>query len=136
MVLAPLSAGFQLLPLLPTIKLGPSGADSWVGGWVCVHSRPLWISPTNSPVRLGVSPTVASTHTGVFYQWFEALFPPRWNSGLCGLSPGLQLLPRRPAAALPTLLHNPPPCHESSLPGCPSPPLLPIWMNVSCLSPW
>ena len=31
MVLAPLSAGFQSLPLLPTIKLGPSGADSWMG---------------------------------------------------------------------------------------------------------
>ena len=36
MVLAPLSARFQLLPLLPTIKLGPSGTDSIVGG--LVHS--------------------------------------------------------------------------------------------------
>ena len=34
MVLAPLSAGFQSLPLLPTIKLGPSGAGSPVGGLV------------------------------------------------------------------------------------------------------
>ena len=34
MVLAPLSAGFQSLPPLPTIKLGPSGADSQVGGLV------------------------------------------------------------------------------------------------------
>ena len=34
MVLAPLSAGFQSLPLLPTIKLGPSGADSRVDGFV------------------------------------------------------------------------------------------------------
>ena len=34
MALAPLSAGFQSLPLLPTIKLGPSGADSRVGGLV------------------------------------------------------------------------------------------------------
>ena len=31
MALALLSAGFQSLPLLPTIKLGPSGAVSWVG---------------------------------------------------------------------------------------------------------
>ena len=31
---APLSTGFQSLPPLPTIKLGPSGADSWVGGLV------------------------------------------------------------------------------------------------------
>ena len=22
------------------------------GGWVCAHSRPLWVSPTTSPVRL------------------------------------------------------------------------------------
>ena len=34
MVLPLLSAGFQSLSLLPTIKLGPSGADSWVGGLV------------------------------------------------------------------------------------------------------
>ena len=30
--LALLSASFQSLPPLPTRKLGPSGADSWVGG--------------------------------------------------------------------------------------------------------
>ena len=34
MPLALLSAGFQSLPLLPTSKLGPSGADSQVGGLV------------------------------------------------------------------------------------------------------
>ena len=34
--LAQLSAGFQSLPLLPTIKSGPSGADSQVGGIVYV----------------------------------------------------------------------------------------------------
>ena len=33
---APLSTGFQWLPLLPTIKLGPSGAGSRVGGLVYV----------------------------------------------------------------------------------------------------
>ena len=44
-------------------------------GWACAHSRPLWVSPTTSPVRLGVSPAVAPTPTGVFNQRFEALFP-------------------------------------------------------------
>ena len=39
MPLALLSAGFQSLPPLPTIKLGPSGADSWVGGFVYVPGR-------------------------------------------------------------------------------------------------
>ena len=34
--LARLSAGFQPLSLLPTSKLGPSGADSQVGGFVYI----------------------------------------------------------------------------------------------------
>ena len=75
MVLAPLSARFQSLPPLPTIKLGPSDADSQVGGWACARSRPLWVSPMNSPVRLGVCPAAASTPMGVFNQRVEALFP-------------------------------------------------------------
>ena len=71
---APLSAAFQSLPLLPTIKLGPSGAGSRVGG--LVHALgPPWVSPTTSPVRLGVSPAAASIPMGVFTQRFEALFP-------------------------------------------------------------
>ena len=36
MALGPLSAGFQSLPVLLTIKLGPSSADSHVGGFVYV----------------------------------------------------------------------------------------------------
>ena len=36
MLLAPLSTGSQPLPLLPTSKLGPSGADSQVGGFVYI----------------------------------------------------------------------------------------------------
>ena len=45
-----------------------------LGGWVCVHSRTLLVSPMNFPMRLGVSPT-AWTPTGVFNQRFEGLFP-------------------------------------------------------------
>ena len=44
-------------------------------GWACAHSRPLWVSPTTSPVRLGVSPAAAPTPTGAPNQRFEALFP-------------------------------------------------------------
>ena len=83
--------------------------------------------------------------TGVFSQWFEALFPHAGTLGfeVCHLVHQLLLLPCGPTAALPTQLHNlpprcvhqPPPCHESSPPGCPCPPLLPVWVNVS-LSPW
>ena len=47
----------------------------FLSGWACVHSRPLWVSPRTSPVRLGVSPAAAPTPTGVFNQRFEALFP-------------------------------------------------------------
>ena len=43
--------------------------------WACARPRPLWVSPTTSPVRLGVSPAAAPTPTGVFNQRFEALFP-------------------------------------------------------------
>ena len=84
-------------------------------------------------MRLGVSPIAAATPTGVFNQWFEALFPPRWNSGLGSLSPGppaaawlasysfLHLAPRSatvlgppPAAALP--------CVHCALPPVSAPP--------------
>ena len=127
MALSPLSARFQSLPPPPTIKLGPSGADSRVGRWACAHSRPLWVSSRNSPVRLGVSPAAASTPTGVFNQRFEALCPCTGTLGCVVCHLVHQLLPRRPAAALPTPLHNPPPrwirqplpCCKSSLPQLP-----------------
>ena len=44
-------------------------------GWSCACPRPLWVSPTTSPMRLGVSPAATPTPTGVFSQRFEALFP-------------------------------------------------------------
>ena len=43
-------------------------------GWACACPRPLWVSSTTSPVRLGVSPAAAPTPTGVYTQRFEALF--------------------------------------------------------------
>ena len=103
-------------------------------------SRTLWVSPTTSPVRLGVSPAAAPPPTGVFSQRFEVLF---LHTGALGcvvcLVPQLFLPvylhvnvgpPALPAAALPTPVLQPPPHQESS------PPLLPVWMNVSFLSPW
>ena len=79
--------------------------------------------------------------TGVFNQWFQALFPLTGNLGCRVYHLVYQLLPCWPTAPLPTPLHNPPPhwfcqlspCRESSPPGCLSPPLLPVWMNVSSL---
>ena len=68
---------------LHQIPITPSATHNQIGalwcwfpsGWACAHSRPLWVSPTTSPVRLGVSPAAAPIPTGSFNQRFEALFP-------------------------------------------------------------
>ena len=68
---------------LHLISVTPSPTHNQIGplwcwfpsGWACACSRPLWVSQTTSPVRLGVSPAAAPTPTGVFNQRFEALFP-------------------------------------------------------------
>ena len=60
-------------------QTGPLYCWFW-SGRACACSRPLWVSPTTPPVRLGVSPAAASTPTGVFTQRFEALFP--WAGAL------------------------------------------------------
>ena len=65
------------------------------------------VSPTNSPVMLGVSPAATSTPMGVFKQRFEALFPctgalgcvvcfaltvpPSLSMRECGAPPGLSM---------------------------------------------
>ena len=64
------------------IAITPSATYNQIGplwcwflsGWACACPRPLWVSPTTSPVRLGVSPAAAPTPTGIFNQRFEALF--------------------------------------------------------------
>ena len=52
MMLAQVSPGFQSLPPLPTSKLGPSGADSQMGGFLYIlgscgslQGTLLWVSP-------------------------------------------------------------------------------------------
>ena len=100
---------------------------------MCVHSGTLW-EPTNSLVRLGVSPTASSIPTGVFNQWFEALFPHAGTQGCAVCHPVHQLLPC-------CQLQLCPPCstirgltgstsrHLASSPlhpGCLSPPWLPL----------
>ena len=175
---APLSTGFQPLLQLPT------ATPLWCwfpSGWACARSRPLWVSPRTSPVRLGVSPAAAPTPMGVFTQRFEALFPltgalgcavcfPIVHPGLsmrecgaagsaarCSACPvlrhsesgplGLSVCECRAAGSAsgqtacpihPTLRQSLS-CHGNASPlrpGCPSPPLLPVWMNVYFLSPW
>ena len=99
---------FAVTPSTTHNHIGPFWC-CFPSGWVCVRSRTLWVSPTNSPARLGVSPTAASTPTGVFNQWFETLFPRAGTLGFMVCYPVYQLLPHWPTATLPTLLHNLPP---------------------------
>ena len=105
------------------------------GGLVCVHSRTLWVSPANSPMRLGVSPTIA-TPTYFFSQKFWGFISVHWNPGLRGLShspvvpPGLSTCKCRTTWSTSCLLAVCP-LH----PGCSSLTLLPVWLNVSSLTP-
>ena len=68
---------------LHRVSVTPSATHNQIGPlwcwflseWACARSRPPWVSPMTSLVRLGVSPAAAPTPTGVFTQRFEALFP-------------------------------------------------------------
>ena len=151
------------------ISVTPSATRNQIGplwccfpsGWACARCRPLWVSPMNSPVRLGGSPAAASTPTGVFNQRFEALFPRAGALGCAVCFDPLLFLPvylfanvgpqglpattlwGLPAAAWPSPLHNPPPrwfhlpppCSKSSPPQLPIS-ALPTSLDVSSLSPW
>ena len=65
---------FSVTPSTTHNQIGPLWC--WFpSGWACGRPRPLWVSPTTSHVRLGVSLVAAPTPTGVFTQRFEALFP-------------------------------------------------------------
>ena len=63
---------------LHRIAVTPSATHNQTGplwcwfpsGWACAHPTPLWVSPTTSPVSLGVSPAAAPTPTWVFKQRF------------------------------------------------------------------
>ena len=57
---AQLSASFQSFPHYHK-QIGPFWC--WfLGGWFCVCSRTLWVSPANSPVRLGVFSCCLNSH--------------------------------------------------------------------------
>ena len=141
--LALLWADFQSLPLLPTIKLGLSGADFLVGGlvyilgpcgslqWTLLWGWEFLLLPSEPPQVFSV-------------RGFWGFISPHWNPGLCHLScspvvpPSLSALKCRPAlSASNCLVWSSSCCLALSplLPGCPSPPLLSVWMNVSSLTP-
>ena len=115
-------------------------------GWVCVCSRTLWVSPMNSPVRPGVSPTAASTPQVFSTSGLRLYFPMlelwvarsvTWSANCC-LARQLQFCP--PHSTICHLAGSASRCLAVSPfhhpPGCSSPPFLLVWMNVSSLSPW
>ena len=64
----------EVTPATTRNQIGPLWC--WFpSGWACARPRPLWVSPTTSPVRLGVSPAATPTPTGAFNQRSEALLP-------------------------------------------------------------
>ena len=119
MTLALLSASFQSLPPVPTIKLGPSGADSWVGGFVYV------LGPCGSLQR------------ALLWGWeFLPLLsqPPQVFSvrGLRLYFPELELWVAECVTRSTSHHFATSPLH----PAAQSPPLLLVWINVSSLTPW
>ena len=97
----------------------------------------------NSPVKLGISPA-ASTPTGFCHQKFWSFHFPHWNPGLHTLSHSLVVTSSLSALEYGTTWFAS--CHLARLvchlassplcPGCPTLPLLLVWMNVSFLTPW
>ena len=175
----PLSTGFQSYTLLPTIKLGPSGAGSRVGGLVQTPGPRGSLQRTTpqgwESLLLPPQPPRAFPIRGLriyfpeLVPWvvWSALLPTVCPVYLC-VNVGLPGATRR--SACPVLRHSESgplslsarmwgrrvcqwstACparltlrqyrsrhgHESPLrPGCPTPPLLLVWMNVYFLFPW
>ena len=121
---------FSSLPAFSHFLCYPIANWAQVGG--LVNYRTLWVSPANSPVRLGVSPA-ATTPTGLHSHRFWGFLFQCWNPGFRG--------PPRSPAVPPGLstskcgITQSIPCHVSSPPWLPISALLPVWMNVS-LNPW
>ena len=144
MPLAHLLASFQSFPLLPTRKLGPPTADSLVSGFVYIlrtrgslQVTLLWgweFLPLLQPPQI-------FTNRG-----FEAFFSYAGTLGCrdC-LAPHLFLpvylhanvrIPSLPATTSPAGSSSRHPTRCPLCPSCPSPHLLPVWMNVSSITPW
>ena len=126
---------FSVTPSATHNQIGPLWC--WFpSGWACALSRPLWVSPMNSPVRLGVSPA-SSTLTGFFIQRFWGFISPCWNPGLCGLSRSPFVPPGLSSCKCGTTWSTSHCFAVSPLhPSCLCPIVLPVWMNVSSLTPW
>ena len=143
MALAPLSASFQSLPLLPTIKLGPSVAASRVGGFMYVlgpcgslQQTLLWgweflPLPPPPPRVFSISGLrLYFPALELWVAWSKAGSTSRCLASQLQLYPPHSTIRHLTGSASHSIVASP--LH----PGCPSPPLLLVWRNVSSLSPW
>ena len=124
MALAPLSAGFQLLPLLPTSKLDPFGADFQVGGFVYVSvglSNELPCEAGSFSHHVNPHSFCQSEVLRLYFPMLEPWVAPSFSLPSCGfqfihIQMWDLLLCQLPLC----LALQPLSCHESS------PPLLPV----------
>ena len=129
MALALLSARYQSLPPLPSSKLGSSGADSRVGRvvyilgpyrslqWTLLWGLEFLLLPPQPPLVFSVRGL--RLYFPAMEPWVaQSVSLPSCSSQFICMwmwdHPLHQLLPH--------WVLQPPPCQESSLPGCPSPP--------------
>ena len=130
--LAQLLVGFQSLPLLPTSKLGPSGADSQVGGFMYILG---YCGSLQQTLLWGWIFLLPPQHPQVFpvrglRLYFPSLEPwVVWFVSLPGC-PSQLILTQMWGIPVYQLLV----CFLQT--GSLSPPLLPVWMNVTSLTPW
>ena len=140
--LAWLSSCFHF-PCYPQADCALSGVGSWVIGLVYVL-RPC--GPLQQTLPWGwYSPAIA-TPAGFYSQRFWGFISPCWNPELHGLScsplslPVYLLMnvryPGLPAMVLPTRSASHRLVVQPLHPSFSFPPLLPVWMNVSSLTPW
>ena len=124
----------ESLPPLPTSKLGPSGADSRVGGFVYI------LGPCGSLQQtllwgwvFLLTPQPPQFFSVRDFWGFISLY---WNPGLCGLSYSPVVSPSLSACKCGTT-HSSSRCLAMSFlhPSCPSLSLLLVWMNVPSLTP-
>ena len=130
----------HLLCSLPVFSHFPhynqTGPFCWwfPGGCISVHSRTLWVSPTNSPVKLGVSPAAASPCTCIFSKRLWGFFPCAGTLGcMVYLDPQLFLLVSACECPQVAALPGPPACCLACLgpPATTLPRVVSTWLPVS-----
>ena len=141
MLLAYLSTSFQSLPLLPKSKLGPVVLiPRWVG--LCRFWDPVGLS-NKFPCEAGSFSCCHSPHrcfqSEILRLYFSMLEP--WISSSVLLPSCSSWLSSHRSGTTCSASHHlahlgPLACCETSPSQLPSPPLLPVWMNISSLTPW